>query len=401
MCRHLKLDEIQTNILRVERYSYDKRSKKQSKKSKKQNDSRSELFCATCGATVDESHFAKKRHVMFDKKNSIIKCYDCRISISLSKFKSSDFHERTNAKKAGKNDFSSEKYCGLVNSGSSCWFNSSLQLICRIPELLSNSLTGRTDLIRIFIDVRKEVLENNGSFSPKRLLKESCKRMPYLDSEDQCDAFEFTVGFLDTLRDDLGGKTENFTNRNESYVKSSLQTNVDDCFGFITKTKYKCDSCEYNYHIYNRSTSLSISIPNKGNTFKLDDLVKNMFLDQETNKWKCERCTNECNCLIEHDMSTYPKYLIVHILRFVFIGHEYVKNKSRVSFNQTLSVKSKAYKLFGVICHEGQMNTGHYFSACIDSSKYVLFDDEYTKVICKDKFYDLDPYILIYSMSRD
>ena len=83
---------------------------------------------------------------------------------------------------------------------------------------------------------------------------------------------------------------------------------------------------------------------------------------------------------------TSPKYLIISLSRFNFIGDESIKLDKRITFNQHINLPSVTiknekknpvkYKIRGIGIHAGStVKSGHYYAYCIHNEKWFEYND--------------------------
>ncbi|OAF71337.1 hypothetical protein A3Q56_00916 [Intoshia linei] len=90
----------------------------------------------------------------------------------------------------------------------------------------------------------------------------------------------------------------------------------------------------------------------------------------EDNPWYCSSCKTKSKASKQLLIERVPDTLIIHIKRYIFRNGCAIKINKRVTFPyESLDVSclvvnsnSEKYDLLGCICHEGNMNVGHYTS---------------------------------------
>lgn len=77
-----------------------------------------------------------------------------------------------------------------------------------------------------------------------------------------------------------------------------------------------------------------------------------------------------------------PKFLVLHLSRFIKGYYKSEKNSREVRFDERLTLKEEGtqkrveYKLIGVIHHLGTLNRGHYYAEVRIKDEWYEMDDE-------------------------
>ena len=75
--------------------------------------------------------------------------------------------------------------------------------------------------------------------------------------------------------------------------------------------------------------------------------------------------------------------------------------KSKISYNEFLNIKNyklfnenknNIYELYGVLCHIGNIDCGHYYTYCKDEKNFYLFNDENVSIKCHN--FDFERIVL-------
>ncbi|KAJ3435296.1 ubiquitin carboxyl-terminal hydrolase [Anaeramoeba flamelloides] len=146
------------------------------------------------------------------------------------------------------------------------------------------------------------------------------------------------------------------------------------------------------------------------NCFKLF-FKKNLLKGED--KVKCSKCKTKAQHLHYSYFNTFPKILIIHLLRF---DNHLKKNNisctfplknldigftSRYKSDRTKSSKHK-YNLIGVIQHFGSILSGHYKSITLDkkTKKFFSFNDSIVKEVTNTKEIYNGAYLLFYERNE-
>ena len=140
----------------------------------------------------------------------------------------------------------------------------------------------------------------------------------------------------------------------------------------------------------------------------LNEYCKQEILD-ENNLWLCERCDNKVRGVKKMQLWTAPPVLVIQLKRFS--DTKISKNQCLIRFPlENLDVGSLIsparfdpsdcykYKLQCVVNHMGTMNSGHYFTYCLDedSENWFKFDDSNVTRISSNSIVSTSAYLLFY-----
>jgi hypothetical protein len=141
----------------------------------------------------------------------------------------------------------------------------------------------------------------------------------------------------------------------------------------------------------------------------------------DDNRWNCPECKElrvaEKRILLHFT----PKYLIFHLKRFKSLGRgKREKNPQLIEYpldlldltNFTQGItpnllvqgyKQPIYELFGVVCHEGTLENGHYYSFCrTEKNRWSKFDDsKVTETVPEREVSSKHAYILFYRLIKE
>jgi ubiquitin C-terminal hydrolase len=148
---------------------------------------------------------------------------------------------------------------------------------------------------------------------------------------------------------------------------------INNIYDYYTLSIIKCSKCEH--EIFNTSpySNLSLPIPND-NSISIFDCLNLLSRPERLDDYKCENCNNRDGNYLEKQMITTPKILILHLKRFEsnMFGNLCKKN-NKVDYPMTLNLNNYCigninntsghnFMLFSVICHSGNLSSGHYIS---------------------------------------
>ena len=373
-------------------------------------------LCLVCGQPLDERHVNehisknKNHFLMLSFNDHTIYCAKCDkdypiqpktlLSELLGMDEEVDPKQKLKPKVQAAGSINAR---GLHNLGNSCWLNASLQLLARLNLIPDNVSPTTNPLCYSFLDLCMELKKSGHAIKPSEFVSNMLSKLPFLSVIEQQDAYEFLVLFLDTLRDELGGTPQNLSSSELSLCQQSLSTPVDKCVGFILESSMKCENCNSIHCLYQRTTILSICVP-IGTPSTLEECLKMYFSESSSagDDWRCEDCGQIAECSITPSFATLPSVLIIHLSRFRFGNHGYVKNNVKISIPLSFETNgfgiSSTFNLMGFVTHYGTMEGGHYTSVFRDkSNNYLYFDDSVVSTITQEEALDIQPYILFYT----
>jgi len=148
----------------------------------------------------------------------------------------------------------------------------------------------------------------------------------------------------------------------------------------------------------------------------LEECLKNYFeiekLDS-SNTWNCPKCKSPQQATKKFDLWTCPKYLIIHLKRFRWVGaFQRTKITTPVDyplFDLDLSKyiispnnQPVKYDLYAVCIHKGGLNAGHYIAIASNhlQNRWYCFNDDIVEVSSPDAVNNNpDAYVLFYKKS--
>ena len=148
-------------------------------------------------------------------------------------------------------------------------------------------------------------------------------------------------------------------------------------------------------------------------SLKLNDCLES-FMKEEKIEYKCEKCLKDNDEKIKEKVTKKEKFtklppvLILTLQRFKTRKTYSQKINCLIEFPLTdLKIENEEYDLYGVINHNGTIQSGHY-TAIINlkdqfksknkknDSEWVMFNDSTYQIISKEKIQSEQAYILVY-----
>ena len=330
--------------------------------------------------------------------------------------------------------------CGIINIGNKCFLNSIIQCLSNSLKLTDYVLSSdyRIDLdtkthknehyvLHSFVTLINHMWDTNQLIKPKSFIENLGKFHRKYFGIQQQDSHECLLYILDLLHRSLSYEIEvdikgNINTRSDILMKKSLETwksFYEKEYSFIIDTFYgniinnvSCVNCNFSDEIFEPYNNLSVSLPNATSSLNecLNDYFNNVHI---IDSWTCEKCKNK-GCKKSSILWTTPNYVIINLKRFKQQNNITSKNTNLVTFplkdlNLTQYIsKDKSdpnnyiYDLYAINYHGGELNGGHYWSACknLDGNWYNYNDgnvSRYNKTNLDSQLITKDAYILFYS----
>lgn len=240
-------------------------------------------------------------------------------------------------------------------------------------EMIKNLNIKRNQTVsnQVFIKMLRETSEGTG--------------FEYLVSGEQNDPHEFLAYLLDRVHnaksDDVEIKlppdidSPTFQHLHRMYLKHVKSRYEHDYSHFVKNFYYyiincvQCDKCEHQSIEVCPSDIMCVSIPDLDQPqITLEDCLKNMF-EVEDISYKCEKCENKEENIMQKKLLSKPKNIIIKIKRYTTMRNMLFKVSKMVHYPEILDLSEyfcgtdmKPYKLYGVINHIGMLNGGHYYA---------------------------------------
>ena len=232
------------------------------------------------------------------------------------------------------------KYVGLYNPAALCYINSVIQQFFMLPlfqnEILAFSKNQNLNydldnddflfqLQKMFYNLKYGLKKY---YNPKSFVlsfKDSQGKSP--DINEQCDAQEFLLRFIEKIDDAL-------KNTKNKYL-------CENIFGGNTLQQIKCTNPECG-NISERKDQiyyLSLEIKNKS---KLTDCLNGFIVEEKIEDYHCEKCDKKITHTKKVLIDQIPNILIIHLQRFVFNYTTFTMEKlnTPVKFEETLNLKN-------------------------------------------------------------
>jgi len=315
--------------------------------------------------------------------------------------------------------FMKKGLCGLINQGNTCFLNSILQCLSHTLKLTDYFLSGKLKedspyenkrrneyyLVLSYITLLNNIWETNQVLRPKSFFENLAKFVRKYFTLEQQDSHECLVYILDILHRGMSYEIEvnikgEPQNQSDVLIKKSLEqwkcfykdnySYIIEVFNGMFYNNIQCKNCDYKDIVFEPFNCISIDIPNCTSS-TLSHCLESYFNTNELIKsWKCEQCKKE-GCLKNINLWSLPNYIIIHFKRFTNTGQ---KIETFIDFpiddldlTQFISkdkndTNNYIYSCYAINYHNGDLNGGHYWSACknLNSNWYVFNDANVSKV---------------------
>ncbi|KAF4669842.1 ubiquitin-specific protease ubp15 [Perkinsus olseni] len=262
---------------------------------------------------------------------------------------------------------------GMVNTGTLCYANATLQVLSRLPGILDD--IGRGPITKAF----SEIVSDLTASEPRVVNAEGLLKMLGLPLDQEMDASEFLLKLLDGLSRENDGKGSSLEQMMCGETKCTTQV---DCPDFTCSHSTLVSSDAF--------TALPVPMCDCGD---LRSALTEMFgkpsiVDGEV-KCGCGRATRNGTAIRRSwlESEKLPPVLVFVLQRFAEDGRKkttgkflYCQDLNARPFTENRIGSPILYELVGVVCHEGQScDLGHYVSYVRSSGsledRFVSFDD--------------------------
>ena len=316
----------------------------------------------------------------------------------------------------GKNNYSPTLesrniYVGLYNPSALCYINSVIQQFFMLPlfqnEILSLPLENGNlnpdnedflyQLQKMFYYLKYSIKKY---YNPKPFVlsfKDSQGKSP--DFNEQCDAQEFLLRFIEKIN-------ENLKNTKNKYI-------CENIFGGNTLQQVRCTNPECNNISERRDDINYLSLEIKGKT-KLQDCLNGFITEEKIEDYHCEKCDKKITHIKQVLLDQIPNILIIHLQRFVFNYTYFVMEKlnTPLSFEEEINLKKYTvdkdnekipleyydYELKGALIHSGQHQFGHYYSLVYDKKDKIFY--EFNDTVINNVDFDIGRDLAVGSIGK-
>ena len=377
--------------------------------------------------TMPQVPSSKKKYL----SNSVIDTSDNIYDKYYEKRKQSNNHEVYNKD----NDSNSNSYynliitskVGLTNLGNTCFMNTCLQNLIHSEDFIkrlvskSNIINSNTPITLKFYNLCKSMAtEKAGNIAPSEFKLKFGSKHSLFSGYGQNDTQEFCRFLLEDMNKELNevrhkppykelntsGKSKIVCDKEFDELFRSRESSIvmDSFYGQIINI-FTC-KCKYKTYSFQKVLDLPLLLRNTNMSVSLFELLDDYFEGEEIQfETKCEQCKKKRVHEKEVKISRPPNILILSIQRIN--PRTQRKNSCMVEFVEELNLKKYIdeecghgnecnYELYGVGCHRGTINFGHYFAYVKLKGAWHEFNDSMVYKIGRINTSSTEVYTLFY-----
>jgi ubiquitin C-terminal hydrolase len=319
---------------------------------------------------------------------------------------------------------------GLINLGNTCFFNSAVQCLARVPALCScmfssdfgrqintrNPKGSRGEIARAWKCFLVDMCDGGlGARDPSALRRAIASKFRRFANYGQHDSQELLCSLLDGLHEDLNQSSAAkgdlapipVAKDADSWAMHLARNSspIVEIFHGQLYSSVECPACRNIETVHDPFMFLSLEIPNRYSTVTLRDCLASFSSSDtldEANKWKCGKCQKKVRATKRMGVGHCPRVLIIHFKRFSAM--RYSKIDTSVDYPDVLDSADFAakptgkYKLIGAVFHSGGLGGGHYTAAALDqpSERWFNFNDSLASPIDRARAHQGSAYLLVY-----
>ena len=345
--------------------------------------------------------------------------YNNNIS-SISQRKNYNYEDYYDYKKNSYNEYENiiKSRIGLFNLGNTCYMNSCLQNLihCKffIKKLVKinerQKITNNAPITSEFFKLchkasnQKEDIIDPSNFKKIFSLKhKEYKGYAQLDTQEFCRILLEDINYeLNEVKNPskykelkTDGKSKRQCDKEFDTLFKSRENSIiiDTFYGQIINI-FTC-KCGHETYSFQKVLDLPLLLPDGDKPISLNKLLDDYFEGENIQfSNKCKKCGKKTVHEKEIKISQPSNVLILSFQRINERTQK--KNISEIKFSEKLSLKKyvdsdcgfyneSQYELFGIICHKGRINFGHYYTFIkIDERDWYEFNDSKVTYIGKE-----------------
>jgi len=334
---------------------------------------------------------------------------------------------------------------GIENTGNTCYMNSILQCLRHTALLNNHLLTHQTQkmLMKNFVENPNngrellmlvkyiKIINIMWNHNKIKLTPLSFKILLNINFEQfansgQHDAHELLVTLLQSFHESLSKNvryciTGTIVSDIDTHTKKAHEDWITyyknkhsiilDLFSSQLRTDVTCLNCQKTSYTFD--PLMIIDLPMTSNIYHSLDQFTATEQFSEDNLYQCEQCHSRTRASKRQTLWSLPNLLIIKFNRFQYTSRDdrYILEKicgcvtypiKDLELSKYLSpplIRQTFYDLYAVCCHQGTMNSGHYYAICYNEiiQAWVQYSDEHIREITDSaEVVSNDSYILFY-----
>eukprot|EP00866_Antonospora_locustae_P001954 jgi/Antlo1/1954/126 len=264
---------------------------------------------------------------------------------------------------------------GLRNKGNFCFLNATMQCILSQIDLTTFYSTSAFSTDQHASKSLQEFIQLFRSpddvVVPEGFIQQLRGSIKILNGRQQ-DSHEFLLSLIHLLFKDLEHYNKEVYGDMQEFRRVQEKNFVANMFYGMLQTSVTCNTCLKRLKCLHHFSTLSLNVFSDI-TAGLKFFTQENYLEKD-NRWMCESCKASKSSKHKIDIIDYPKVLVVHLMRF---DGEYRKDNRGVNIEEMLVLDGNVYEVFGIVCHSGVLNSGHYIAYAKRLGTWYCFDDEH------------------------
>ena len=283
---------------------------------------------------------------------------------------------------------------GLRNKGNDCFFNSGMQCLLSVVALSTfystESFGNSQRTSRDFQDFIQNWKGAHETIVPEDFIRRLRPQIKILDGKQQ-DSHEFLLSFTNLLFREISPNGKEVYSTMDEFEKIKAENVIADTFYGMLQTSITCNSCLKRFKCMHHFSTLSLNVsPTLNQSLRL---FSQESVLENNNKWKCGNCGLSKSSKHKIEVIEFPKTLMIHLMRF---DGGYKKDSREVQVEDEIVLNGHTYEIFGIVCHSGVLNSGHYIAYAKRIGTWYCFNDENVGKVAGPPLKNSNAYLIFY-----